>query len=57
MAETEIRKIAENYVRTQIRGWNGRSSKISKRDIQKAIAKVVKALQEAREASGKTVVR
>jgi hypothetical protein len=55
MAETEIRKIAENYVKTQIRSWNGRSSKISKRDIQKAIAKVAKALQEAREASAKTV--
>ena len=57
MAETEIRKIAENYVKTQIRSWNGSSSKISKRDIEKAIAKVAKALREAREASAKAAAR
>jgi len=54
---TEVRKLAENYVKAQVRSWNGHSAKISKRDIQKAIAKVAKALQEAREASAKTAVK
>jgi hypothetical protein len=54
---TEVRKIAENYVKTQIRSWNGHSAKISKRDVQKAIAKVAKALLEARQASAKTAIK
>lgn len=53
----EVRKLAENYVKTQVRSWNGHSAKISKRDIEKAIGKVAKALLEARRASAKTTVR
>ena len=50
---TEIRQIAENYVKTQVNAWNGHSKKISKSDINKAIAKVTKALVEVKEASVK----
>jgi hypothetical protein len=52
---TKVRKLAENYVRTQLRTWNGR--KISKRDVQKAIAKVTKALLEVKEASARAAVK
>jgi len=54
---TEIRKLAENYVKTQVRTWNGHSSKITKRDIEKAIAKVTKVLLEAKKASAKASVK
>jgi hypothetical protein len=53
----EVRKLAENYVKTQIRSWNGHSAKISKQDIQKAIDKVAKALLETRKASAKAAAK
>jgi len=50
---TELRRIAENYVKSQVKRWNGSAKKVSKGDINKAIIKVTKALSEAREASAK----
>lgn len=57
MAESEVRKVAENYVRTQIKNWNGNSTKVSKRDIPKGIQKVARALQEVKSASAKHTSR
>jgi hypothetical protein len=54
---TEVRKLAEDYVKAQVRSWNDQSARVSKRGIRKAIAKVAKALQEIREASAKTAIR
>jgi hypothetical protein len=54
---TEIRKIAENYVKSQVQTWNGHSKKISKNAINKAIAKVTKALVEVKEASAKAAAK
>ena len=54
---TEMRKIAEVYVNSQVKTWNGHSSKVSKSDIKKAITKVTKALVEIRGASVKAAAK
>jgi hypothetical protein len=54
---TEMRKIAEVYVNSQVKTWNGHSSKVSKSDIKKAITKVTKALVEVKEASVKAAAK
>jgi hypothetical protein len=51
MAKSATRKIAENYVKKQVRGWD--RSEISKRAIQKAITEVATTLQKTRDASVK----
>lgn len=57
MAQTETRKIAETYVKTQLRSWNGRSAKLTRKEVDRAIQKVDKALAETRKASAKAAGR
>jgi hypothetical protein len=53
MTEMKIRKRAEDYVRTQIRGWGERASSVSESDVKRAISEVVKALQKTQKATAK----